>query len=56
MKIFSENQLSGKTYFYTIASRDANKKGDDAFAIFDPRNPLNKRRREADAKKKGQRW
>ena len=34
-----------------VLAKDANKKGDDWFDIYDPRNPLNKRRREADSKK-----
>ena len=32
------------------AARDANLKGDDWFEIYDPRNPLNKRRREESKK------
>ena len=35
-----------------ILAKDANTKGDDWFDIYDPRNPLNKRRREQDAKKR----
>lgn len=34
-----------------ILAKDANTKDDDWFDIYDPRNPVNKRRREADAKK-----
>ena len=34
-----------------VLAKDANKKGDDWFDIYDPRNPLNKRRREADSKR-----
>ena len=33
-----------------IVARDANTKGDDWFEIYDPRNPLNKRRREESKK------
>merc|ERR1712029_744813 len=33
-----------------ILAKDANTKGDDWFDIYDPRNPLNKRRRKEDAK------
>ena len=36
-----------------VLAKDANKKGDDWFDIYDPRNPLNKRRREADSKRGG---
>ena len=38
---------------YMMPPQDANKKGDDWFDIYDPRNPLNKRRREADSKRGG---
>ncbi len=34
-----------------ILAKDANTKGDEWFDIFDPRNPLNKRRREQSKKK-----
>ena len=34
-----------------ILAKDANTKDDDWFDIYDPRNPLNKRRRNADAKR-----
>ena len=34
-----------------ILAKDANTKGDDWFDIYDPRNPLNKRRREQTKKK-----
>ena len=33
MKIVPENQFSGKTYFYTIASRLSMKEGLDEFAV-----------------------
>jgi peptidyl-prolyl cis-trans isomerase SDCCAG10 len=35
-----------------VMAKDANNKTDDWFDIYDPRNPMNKRRREADAKNK----
>ena len=34
-----------------ILAKDANTKGDDWFDIYDPRNPVNKRRREQTKKK-----
>jgi peptidyl-prolyl cis-trans isomerase SDCCAG10 len=33
-----------------VLAKDANTKGDDWFEIYDPRNPLNKRRREESKK------
>lgn len=33
-----------------VLARDANTKGDDWYEVFDPRNPLNKRRREESQK------
>lgn len=33
-----------------VLAKDANTKGDDWFEIYDPRNPINKRRREASKK------
>ncbi|XP_018328412.1 uncharacterized protein LOC108739157 [Agrilus planipennis] len=49
-----ENWLAHKLHFKeptpTLA-KDANMKGDDWFEIYDPRNPLNKRRRGEDKKK-----
>lgn len=33
-----------------VLARDANTKGDDWFDIYDPRNPLNKRKREESKK------
>ena len=38
-----------------ILAKDANTKGDDWFDIYDPRNPLNKRRRKEDSKNKNRR-
>ena len=38
-----------------ILAKDANTKDDDWFDIYDPRNPVNKRRRENDAKNKSKR-
>lgn len=34
-----------------VLAKDANKKDDDWYEVYDPRNPLNKRRRGEDAKK-----
>ena len=34
-----------------VLAKDASTKDDDWFDIYDPRNPMNKRRRENDAKK-----
>lgn len=33
-----------------MLAKDANKKADDWFEIYDPRNPMNKRRREESQK------
>ncbi|CAH1999798.1 unnamed protein product [Acanthoscelides obtectus] len=49
-----ESWLSHKLQFEDqnpVLAKDANTKDDDWFEIYDPRNPLNKRRRGADAKK-----
>lgn len=37
-----------------VLAKDANTKGDDWFEIYDPRNPINKRRRGEEGKKPGQ--
>ena len=38
-----------------VVAKDANKQDEDTFDIFDPRNPLNKRRREGGVKGEGRR-
>ena len=38
-----------------VLAKDANIQNEDTFDIYDPRNPLNKRRREEGAKVEGQR-
>ena len=35
-----------------VLAKDASTKDDDWFDIYDPRNPVNKRRRERDSKQK----
>ena len=50
-----ENWMTNPLKFQSddpIVAKDANTKDDDWFNIYDPRNPLNKRRRERDSKKK----
>merc|ERR1711913_134183 len=39
-----------------VLAKDASTKDDDWFDIYDPRNPLNKRRREKDQKDGGKSW
>jgi peptidyl-prolyl cis-trans isomerase SDCCAG10 len=36
-----------------VLAKDANTKSDDWYDVFDPRNPINKRRRKEDEKPKG---
>ena len=53
-----DNWMANSLKFDTndpILAKDANTKDDDWFDIYDPRNPVNKRRRENDAKNKSKR-
>jgi len=57
--ISGDNWMKNTLKFETndpVLAKDASTKDDDWFDIYDPRNPLNKRRREKDQKDGGKSW